>query len=112
MNKPILSNKVAECGLTNVQVAIEDMCLEIATLLIGKNRAYGNSIFDPMRVFSKASWEEAVNVRCDDKLSRLARGEAAGEDAELDLIGYLILKRVGKRLFSGSGVELCSNAPR
>lgn len=38
---------------------------------------------------------EQINVRIDDKLSRLARGnEYPGDDTELDLIGYLILKRV------------------
>ena len=33
-------------------------------------------------------------VRIDDKLSRLAKGPQAGEDAVLDLIGYLVLLRV------------------
>ena len=32
-------------------------------------------------------------IHCPSKISRIARGSAAGEDAELDLIGYLILKR-------------------
>ena len=69
-------------------------------MLLSKNANYGNSVFDPIRVFSRADWLEAINVRCDDKLSRIARGNSAGEDAELDLIGYLILKRVGLNLQS------------
>ena len=36
-------------------------------------------------------------MRIDDKLSRLARGRAAGEDVTLDLIGYLILLRVAEK---------------
>lgn len=62
-------------------------------MLLQKNEAYGNSAFDPVRIFSKAPPKEQVLVRLDDKLSRLSRGEAAGEDVMLDLIGYLIIHR-------------------
>jgi len=40
---------------------------------------------------------EQIKVRIDDKLSRIMRGENAGEDVEIDLAGYLILLRVAKR---------------
>lgn len=72
---------------------ISDTVDKIKEILLQKNQAYGNSAFDPIRMFSKADPEEQINVRLDDKLSRLARGENAGEDVTLDLIGYLILKR-------------------
>ena len=88
-----------------VAALITDECEQIAELLRGKNAAYGNSVFDPMRVFSESGWEEAIDVRIDDKLSRIARGSAAGEDAELDLIGYLILKRVGRRFMQQESDE-------
>ena len=73
---------------------IDSECENIKQMLIAKNQAYGNSFADPVRIFSKASPEEGLRIRIDDKLSRIARGHDAGEDAELDLIGYLILKRV------------------
>ena len=76
---------------------ILDECLEIATMLIEKNRAYGNSALAPVRIFSRASSEEQLLVRIDDKLSRLARGSAAGEDVVADLIGYLVLLRIARR---------------
>ena len=61
-------------------------------LLVEKNKAYGNSALDPVRVFSRASTVEQLNVRIDDKLSRLARGhEYPGDDTIRDLIGYLVL---------------------
>ncbi len=66
----------------------------IALLLIEKNKAYGNSALDPVRVFSNASPDEAIRVRLDDKISRLVRGHAAGEDTLFDLIGYLFLLRI------------------
>ena len=73
---------------------IEYECLEIAEMLKDKNRAYGNSFADPVRIFSKATPEEGLRIRIDDKLSRIARGQDAGEDTILDLIGYLVLLRV------------------
>lgn len=72
-------------------------CDAIKAMLLEKNRAYGNSALDPVRVFSLASPEEQILVRLDDKLSRLQRGEAAGEDVVLDLIGYLVLLRIARK---------------
>ena len=77
-------------------VEIEQECDAIKAMLLAKNRAYGDSALNPLRVFSKASSIEQIKVRIDDKLSRLARGSAAGEDVELDLIGYLILLRIAR----------------
>lgn len=70
-------------------------CDEVKTVLLAKNAAYGDSATAPLRVFSRANAEEAILVRIDDKLSRIARGhEFADEDTVLDLIGYLVLLRV------------------
>ena len=78
--------------------AIADECDAICRMLQEKNAAYGNSAIDPVRVFSRADPVEQIKVRIDDKLSRLARGADCGEDVELDLIGYLILLRIARRL--------------
>ena len=69
-------------------------CQNLAEMLKAKNRQYGNSFADPVRIFSRVSPEEGLRIRIDDKLSRIARGQDAGEDTILDLIGYLILLRV------------------
>lgn len=85
---------------------IKETCEEIKDLLLEKNKAYGNSAADPVRIFSKVDAIEQINVRIDDKLSRLARGkEYHGDDTELDLIGYLILKRAIKRSQRGASVS-------
>lgn len=78
--------------------AILAECEVIARLLLEKNLAYGDSALNPARVFSKADPTEQIRVRIDDKLSRLMRGGDAGEDVELDLIGYLVLLRVARRV--------------
>lgn len=81
-----------------MEKSIQEVCEEIKAFLLEKNRAYGNSAADPVRIFSKVDPLEQINVRIDDKLSRMARGnEYPGDDTELDLVGYLILKRAIKR---------------
>ena len=73
----------------------------VSALLIAKNEAYGNSALDPVRIFSKVPTVEQILVRIDDKLSRLARGDNAGEDVEMDLLGYLVILRIAPKRSSG-----------
>lgn len=69
----------------------------IEKMLIEKNRAYGDSALDPVRVFSKQDNLEQLYVRIDDKLSRIKRGhEYPGDDTIFDLVGYLVLLLVAK----------------
>jgi hypothetical protein len=85
--------------LHNTQEFIRFECDSIKETLLDKNRRYGNSAIAPVRIFSKADPLEQINVRIDDKLNRiLNRQDDDDEDAEFDLIGYLVLKRVAKRL--------------
>ena len=87
--------------------AIARVCDDLEAMLLEKNRAYGNSALEPMRVFSKADPLEQLNVRIDDKLSRIARGhEFAGDDTELDLLGYLVLRRVARLVAEEEGQPL------
>ena len=90
----------AELKLFSDEVAgaIKQECTGLCSLLIAKNEHYGNSAFNPLRIFAKSDALEQLNVRIDDKLTRLARGMDGNEDTELDLIGYLILRRVARRL--------------
>jgi hypothetical protein len=75
---------------------IERKCAEIKDMLLVKNQAYGDSALNPVRIFSQSDNVEQIKVRIDDKLSRLARGQAAGEDVLLDLVGYLVLLMVAQ----------------
>lgn len=70
---------------------------KIADLLIAKNKSYGDSALNPVRIFSKASRIEQLNVRIDDKISRIQRGTDFGdEDTVRDLIGYLVLRLIAE----------------
>ena len=71
---------------------VEKICSGIANMLKQKNKSYGNSALDPVRVFSQASAREQLFVRIDDKLSRIKRGNNNfNEDTVKDLIGYLVI---------------------
>ena len=75
-----------------------DMVIDDArVMLLHKNVAYGDSALNPVRVFSKASLSEQLLVRLDDKVSRLRRGSAAGEDVAGDAFGYLILVLIAEK---------------
>lgn len=70
---------------------------EIGTTLVEKNIAYGNAVLDPVRVFSKADRLEQINVRIDDKISRIQKGhEYPGDDTIRDLIGYLCILLIAR----------------
>ena len=79
---------------------IRARCAQLAEFLVGKNRAYGNSAGDPVRVFSRADKLEQIRIRMDDKLSRIARGvrleetDESVDDTKRDLAGYLVLEAV------------------
>jgi hypothetical protein len=75
--------------------AILDVIDQLGALLIKKNRSYGDSALNPVRIFSKSDPLEQLRVRIDDKLSRLARGHEIDEDTLLDLIGYLVMLKIG-----------------
>ena len=84
--------------LTESEMKISGICDDIKELLIHKNRKYGNSALKPCRVFSKASPVEQLLVRIDDKLNRIMQGAgllAEDEDVVNDLIGYLVLLKIG-----------------
>jgi len=82
---------------TQSQQDISLICDEIRELLLEKNRKYGDSALNPMRIFSKASTMEQLKVRLDDKLSRLQNAQDdEDEDVVSDLIGYLVLFKVAQ----------------
>lgn len=82
---------------TQSQRDICAVCDEIRELLLEKNRKYGDSALNPVRIFSKASTTEQLKVRLDDKLSRLRNAQDdEDEDVVSDLIGYLILFKIAQ----------------
>ena len=76
------------------QTKIREKCDQIKKMLLAKNKQYGDSVINPIRLFSKSNPKEQVRVRIDDKLNRLIQGDESIEsdlDIYYDLVGYLIL---------------------
>jgi hypothetical protein len=87
-------------NLEKTQEAIRLECDDIKNRLLQKNKEYGDSAVNPLRLFSSCDSVEQINVRIDDKLSRIRNKgkKEISEDTVFDLIGYLILKRVAEKL--------------
>jgi hypothetical protein len=81
------------------QFTIGQVCDEIKSMLIAKNKSYGDSALNPIRIFSTSNNVEQLHVRIDDKLSRISRGGSFVGDNDIDdLIGYLILLKIAREL--------------
>lgn len=77
--------------------SVWDTLIGIFSMLIEKNRKYGDSALNPARIFSKASNIEQLKVRLDDKLSRIKNAQDdEDEDVIADLIGYLVLLTIAR----------------
>ena len=80
-------------------IKIINECLEIAEMLIKKNISYGDSALSPIRIFSQADNQEQIKIRIDDKINRIKNGSGFAGDNDIDdMIGYLILLKIAKKL--------------
>lgn len=84
---------------------------KVRLLLLEKNKAYGDSAMNPVRVFSKMNAMEQLKVRMDDKLSRLARGnelkDESFDDTILDLTGYLFIYMIQREYEKSRNFNPC-----
>ena len=79
----------------DAQLVIAATCDEVKEMLLEKNRKYGNSALNPIRIFSKADTLEQIRVRLDDKFNRyINRQNDEDEDIIKDIIGYLVLYKI------------------
>jgi hypothetical protein len=95
--KPTYENIMAVAKEAPSGNKIVNACLQVATMLVEKNRSYGDSALNPIRIFSKADNVEQLKVRIDDKLNRVNNAQGFPGDNDIDdLIGYLILYKIAK----------------
>lgn len=82
-----------------IQKMIKEEFDNLRDFVLEKNKKYGQAVFSPRRIFSKADNIEQIKVRIDDKLSRLInQGYENASDTCADLAGYLILLRVAENI--------------
>jgi len=90
-----LLKKIVQKETENTNNAVKKVYESMASLIDEKNKRYGNSVMEPMGVFSsfvKANNTESKNgvlIRLDDKLKRIKNSETLRKNDVSDLIGYL-----------------------
>ncbi len=90
---PMPKDAVQQAFIRDLNAVME----QLHELLVMKNRKYGDAALNPNQTFSNVPPIELINVRMDDKLSRIRnRQNDEDEDLEVDLIGYLLLKQIAK----------------
>tara|TARA_R100000458_G_C8267091_1_gene242090 strand:+ start:1831 stop:2142 length:312 start_codon:yes stop_codon:yes gene_type:complete len=99
--------------MTETQKEIAQICDDVKELLLYKNERYGDSALNPCRIFSKSSAVEQLLVRIDDKVNRIHKGIGlldTDEDIIMDLIGYLVLLKIGlkRQTTTQQLLEACS----
>jgi hypothetical protein len=67
-----------------------EFLIEMGEFLEYKNRKYGNSVNDPLQIFSKGDADILLRARMDDKLSRIQNADNVRKNDVIDLIGYLV----------------------
>lgn len=83
---------------------VKYLLTELQDLLEEKNKAYGDSSLNPIRLFSKISAVNALCIRIDDRLSHIKNKGITidTEDSLMDLIGYLILLKIAMKKKNGA----------
>lgn len=74
-----------------VMSELQKTCDSLTAFLLEKNKRYGNSALEPLKVFSKIEPDNGICVRIDDKLSRLNNAIEIKKNDVVDLAGYLVL---------------------
>lgn len=87
------------------QKYITDVTETIRQTLFLKNKSYGGSAVIEDGIFSKASVEDRLAVRIDDKVQRIKNlgFEGFGEDNLNDLIGYLVILKAYREYRKDTG---------
>lgn len=83
------------CNLAEIG-KICGICHELKKFLLVKNERYGDSALNPIKVFSKGDASDKIDIRMDDKLSRIIESDEQRMNDFVDLTGYLVLKCIDK----------------
>lgn len=72
----------------------------LRSLLITKNKNYGDSALKPIGVFNKDTATNGILMRLDDKLGRIKNSKELRKNDVADLMGYLVLLCADKEWLS------------
>ena len=69
----------------------EEVINGFVAMLVEKNNRYGNSALEPIHIFYKGSATNSIEIRLDDKISRIMNSGKTNKNDMSDILGYLIL---------------------
>lgn len=76
----------------NTEEKIIEIVDAIKKLLLEKNRRYGDAALNPQNIFYKGNSTQSIEIRLDDKLSRIKNNNSNLRVNDIsDIIGYCIL---------------------
>ena len=73
------------------EATIESVCDALKEFLLAKNKNYGNSATEPLKIFSKISNIERMLCRLDEKMSRIKNSDELRQNDVVDALGYFVL---------------------
>lgn len=92
--------------MTSFEEEVQNVCNEIAALIISKNKKYGDS-YRRSRLSAEETWGSRkipFDFHAKEKIQRYSAADNDEEDSVLDLAGYSILEVVCRRLDDLGGV--------
>jgi hypothetical protein len=90
------SSELEQEEFTETQYKIIQVCDSLSKFLCEKNRRYGDSALNPVKIFSKLDASNSLTIRMDDKMSRIMNSKELRKNDVWDLFGYLNLLIISK----------------
>jgi hypothetical protein len=84
----LIQKNMEEKNKSTEEINFKKITGSLASLLIYKNKKYGNSALEPLSIFSGKS---KVGTRIDDKLARIKNNDTLQKNDVADVMGYLTL---------------------
>jgi hypothetical protein len=90
--------KKGEFGEIGTQDKIQILFSNFKDFLLEKNKRYGDSVINPVKVFSKVEPENKACIRLDEKLQRIMNNDTSElrKNDVADTFGYLALLMIDK----------------
>lgn len=82
--------------VTDTQQDIDTLFANFKEFLKEKNRRYGDSALKEECIFSKATGQNSICIRLDDKLSRIKNSKDLRKNDISDIFGYIALLLIQK----------------
>jgi len=80
----------------NTQQKIDILFNNFGNFLKEKNKRYGDSVINPVKVFSKVEPTNKACIRLDEKLQRIINSDELRKNDVCDTFGYLALLMIDK----------------